>query len=531
MSVQSTSRVKKTLIIMIFLVITGFILRVYDLGVHSFWLDEAISSNAAVAFLNNGTPTLPSGILYERGILNTFLMAVSFKLFGISEFAARLPSVLFGTLTILLAYIIGSRWGNRRIGIIAAFLVAFSVWEIAWSRQARMYQQLQFFYLLSVFAFYEFIENLRFKWVLLLAISAVGAVLSHEFGYVLLLVFGIYLIIIPLREQYQSKKFKPIYIFKMLLILAALLGFAYYKGIISSVMGTNIDYYDTYIYLLKKDLGIFLFLAVPGGTVLVNRDWKRGLLLISALIIPLYFIFFHVLLLGTRYLYLVIPIMFILVAYFLDFIADGLVLCISKIRYHLGRFSYAVRVRSKLPHIGFLKDVPVKMTAEAVMALMLISAMYFSQGFAFIPREEYDLGINAPQSDFKKAYSYVKENMQPDDAVLSTWTPPSLFYLGKSDYWLAFNVVGTGEDSFVIGNSSHEVYTNAVVIRDVRELKNTIQIHGRGWIVTDNLAWFKLDTDMREYIENNTNKKLQDRTIRVYMWNGSAGKASSVLMP
>lgn len=511
MSIQFESREKT--ITVIFLILAGFVLRIYDLGAQSLWLDEAISSNAAVAFLNNGTPTLPSGILYERGLLNTFLIAFSFKLFGVGEFAARLPSVLFGTLTILLVYFIGSRWGNGRIGIIAAFLVAFSVWEIAWSRQARMYQELQFFYVLSIFAFYEFTENRRLKWLLLLAVSSAGAVLSHEFGYVLLLVFGIYLIIVTLREQHKANKFKPLYIFKTLLIFAVLSGFAYYKGIISSVMSTETDYYDTYIYLLKKDMGIFLFLAVPGGTVLMNRDWKRGLLLISALIIPLYFIFFHVLLLGTRYLYFVIPVMFILVAYFLDLITGGLESYLPKIRYHL---------------TGFSQDVPVKAIAGTVMALVLISSMYFSQGFTFTPREEYDLGINAFQSDFRKAYGFVKDNMEPDDAILSTWTPPSLFYLGKSDYWLAFNVVGTGEDSFVTGDSSHEVYTNAVVIRDVGALKNATQKHGRGWIVTDNLAWVKLNPGMREYIEKNTDKKLQDPTIRVYMWNGSGG--SPVLM-
>ncbi len=73
--------------------------------------------------------------IYELGALNTFFIASPFKLFDINEVAAHLPSVLFGTLTILLVFFVGSKWGNRRIGIIAAFLTAISVWEIACYKQ------------------------------------------------------------------------------------------------------------------------------------------------------------------------------------------------------------------------------------------------------------------------------------------------------------------------------------------------------------------------------------------------------------
>ena len=176
-------------IIITSVIIMGFFLRIYDLGIQSFWLDEAISSIAAMAFLEKGTPVFQSGLFYGRGILNTFLIASSFKIFGVNEFAARLPSVLFGTLTILLVYIIGSKWGNRYVGLIAATLVAFSVWEIAWSREARMYQQLQFFYILSLYMFYEFTQNKDLKNVALLLLSVIGAIMSHVFGYVLIVVF------------------------------------------------------------------------------------------------------------------------------------------------------------------------------------------------------------------------------------------------------------------------------------------------------------------------------------------------------
>ncbi len=474
-----------------FLILTGFVLRISDLGVNSLWLDESISSIAALAFLEKGLPVLPSGLFYGRGLLNTFLIASSFATFGINEFAARLPSVFFGTLTILIVYFMASKIGNKRIGIIAALLIAFSVWEIAWSRQARMYQQLQFFYILSLYLFYEFTRNKSLKMLVLLVFSVIGTVMSHEFGYALIPVFLIYLTVSALKERSINDWRRTIPVAAV--IFGALLGFAYLIGVIPSILGTEINYYDTYIYLLKKDLGIFLFLAVPGGTVLVNRDWKKGLLLISALIIPLYFIFFHVLLVGTRYLYFVIPILFILIGFFLDFVID---------------------------YLGHILPVSKKATAEVIVAVLLISTMYFSDVFTFTPEEKYDLGVNAPWSDFKKAYTYVRENMQPGDTIVSAWTPPARFYLGKSDYWLAFDIVGTGVDSFMVSNTSREIYTNATAIKNIEMLMNVRKEYERGWIVVDNLAWYKLHPEIRGYIESNTEQKLYDKNIRVYLWKG-----------
>ena len=519
----------KTHCAIIFLLITGFIIRIYDLGMHSFWLDEAISSIAAMAFLEKGTPILQSGLLYDRGILNTFLIASSFKIFGVNEFAARLPSVLFGTLTIVLVYIIGSKWGNQRVGIIAAFLVAFSVWEIAWSRQARMYQQLQFFYILSLYLFYGFIQNKNLKNVVLLFFSVLGAIMSHVFGYALIVVFLSYLVVSALKERNSLEIMEKRTIALVLLIFGASLALAYYIGVIQSVLKTDINYYNTYIGILKRDMGIFLFLAVPGGTVLVNRDWKKGLLLIAALVIPLYFIFFHVLLLGTRYLYFVVPILFILIGYFLDFVVDCLGYSFSGIRDFLMRKKVCQTDAEKNAYVNIIRKLRdffnsrscCRVTANIVVFLLFISAIYFSPAFTFTPKERYDLGANAPQSNFRDAYMYVKGNMQPDDVIVSAWTPPSQFYLGKSDYWLAFNVVGTGIDAFVVGNTSREIYTNATVIQNVGMLENVTEKHERGWIVVDNLAWHKLPPEIRDYIEIETEQRLYDTTMRVYMWNGT----------
>jgi len=519
-------------IVIVSVIIMGFFLRIYNLGIQSFWLDEAISSIAAMAFLEKGTPVLESGLLYHRGILNTFLIASSFKIFGFNEFAARLPSVLFGTLTILLVYVIGSKWENRYAGLIAAVLVAFSVWEIAWSREARMYQQLQFFYILSLYLFYEFTQNQDLKNVALLFFSVLGAIMSHVFGYALIVVFLVYFVVSAFKERKYLEKIEKGTVVQIVLFFAALLVFAYYMGIvgvIQSVLRTDINYYNTYIYLLKRDMGLFLFMAVPGATVLFDRDWKKGLLLITALIIPLYFIFFHVLLLGTRYLYFVIPILFILIGFFLDFVADYLGDSISKIRDILRQKKVCLVNTEKNVcaniirkwYDRFDRKSSIKRNANILVLFLLVMAMYSSPAFTFTPKDKYYLGVNAPQPDFKDAYGYVKDNMQQNDVIVSAWTPPSQFYLGKSDYWLAFNVIGTGPEPFLMENSTRDIYTNATAIFDVATLKEVVEQNERGWVVVDQVGWYKLEPSMREFIgENLTTYISSDKRdgINVYGW-------------
>lgn len=348
------------------------------------------------------------------------------------------------------------------------------------------------------------------KTLVFLTLSFLGAVLSHVFSYALILVFLVYLVVSALKERRSLKTINRQVIALAALVFLALLGLAYYMDVIQSVLGTEMNYYGTYIYLLKKDLGIFLFLAVPGGTVLVNTDWKKGTILVAGLIIPMYFIFFHVLMLGTRYIYFVIPILFILVAYFLDFVIDSLRMIFTRVS-ESNRF-FLLKCQYKIPG---------ETAANIIIALLLILAMYFSPAFTFTPKEDYDLGVNAPQSNFKDAYTYVKDNMLQDDVIISAWTPPAQFYLGKSDYWLAFNVVGTGEESFLMENSSRDVYTNATAISDVKALMKVVDENPRGWVVVDGVAWYKLRPSMKDFIKNNLTFYIMSSNkdvVEVYGW-------------
>ncbi|MCW3974811.1 MAG: hypothetical protein NWE86_01020, partial [Candidatus Bathyarchaeota archaeon] len=90
------------------IVLVGFGLRIYGVGDFDFREDEfQVIYTASSYHFGGGFYTWdwiksePSGNLYMRAWPHTWLIAKSFDIFGISEFSARLVSVIFGTILIL----------------------------------------------------------------------------------------------------------------------------------------------------------------------------------------------------------------------------------------------------------------------------------------------------------------------------------------------------------------------------------------------------------------------------------------------
>jgi len=96
------------------ILLIGLFLRVHDLSNESIWLDEAFSILRAkfdlsqIFFRSENTPPLYYAILHWW-----------INLFGDSEFSVRFPSVLFGSLSILMLYKVGNQIFDKDVGDLA----------------------------------------------------------------------------------------------------------------------------------------------------------------------------------------------------------------------------------------------------------------------------------------------------------------------------------------------------------------------------------------------------------------------------
>ena len=80
------------------------------------------------------TPHLNYVKYFEKPPLHYWFNVLSFKMFGINEFAARFPGALMGLLTVLVTYHAGRRLFGRREGLLAALILGTSIGFIGCAR-------------------------------------------------------------------------------------------------------------------------------------------------------------------------------------------------------------------------------------------------------------------------------------------------------------------------------------------------------------------------------------------------------------
>jgi hypothetical protein len=127
----------------------------------SLYVDEFTTLWGAQRILDLGAPILPSGVLYTRGLLNTYVTALFIGLGGQEHLVGRLPGILFGLAAIAAIFWAGRREWNARVGLLAAVGLTLLPEMIQWGGRARFYSQLLFFVLLTVWAGYTAIRPRR----------------------------------------------------------------------------------------------------------------------------------------------------------------------------------------------------------------------------------------------------------------------------------------------------------------------------------------------------------------------------------
>ena len=496
-------------VVLLGLLVVGGGLRLYALGSQSFWFDEAISTNAAIALLETGSPTFPSGETYWRAFPHTLVAAGSMLVFGTGEAAARLPSVVFGVATIGVTYWLGRDVGGWRVGLLAAVMVTFATWEIAWSRQARMYAFFQLLFVLALVLLLR-VERSWFgdRWAVV-GVVVVGllAAATHQIGLVLLPVAVAYLGIVGAIDGRLTTRAAGGLVAGAVgvALLAALVGLSVLDAL-ASVFDTDVSYWESYFEWFVDEFHAFVLLAVVGAILPFYRGWWRaGLLLVLATGPALWVLSFHTELFATRYLYFALPVGFVWVGVAVDFAALGFVKWVRRLferRVEIG--GIASRVPGRWPVTN----------GALITGIGLVTLLALGGGFTVVPQADYELGVNAPQPEFHGAYEYVNEHREDGDVIVAGWTAPGVYYAGGVDYWLEHELTGR-EGDWTFGGS--ERYSGAEPVRDVEELESVIGEHERGWIVLDEIALARQSPEVRAELE--AIETHRSDSVYVFYWN------------
>lgn len=163
---------------LILILIIGIILRFYAVNNITTVADEMIHSVHAMDIIK-------SGVINHQNESPawSYLTDIAYKLFGVSAFSSRFLSFLFGSLSILLVYLLGKELFNEKVGVIASFLLAVSSFHLRYALM-EMDETLIFFLLLG---FYFFIKEFK---------------ITKKISYLSIIFLGVSILIKPIALPY-----------------------------------------------------------------------------------------------------------------------------------------------------------------------------------------------------------------------------------------------------------------------------------------------------------------------------------------
>ncbi len=479
-------------ILVVILMLAAFF-RLYQLGYQSYWIDEGFTINAAISTLEKGLPILDSGFHYYRSILNTYTIALFIKIFGLTTVAVRLSTALLGIFMVFLTYKFANLvLKNKIIGLISAFFAAFAYFDIAWSRQARMYVEFQVFFYAALLMFYLLLQKYSLAKLFGVIVLTGLTIVSHEFG---LLLIPIYLItyLIYYYGPFAQERLKTAFRNKFSRFISRY----FWVIFVFSITVVPLAGIKLYALFLKRFLGYMTEGFTPGNGFVASQFliWffnSFPVLIIGALIgIILYII-------KEKAIF---PVVFLLSCFLFTFYCIIISTDLINFRYLFPLYIFiyifdavAIYYSYKLLVDSFkLKNEKVKF---GLIVIMVIGFAVLSGNFVFWPHNKYWLETRTPQPEFQSAYQAIQKlGFNDNSKIISPYPALDKVYLGKSDYWFPVSLSGKVEE---IENVKKSLYTGAPRVDDLDTLKTA---GDHVFLVMDTMAVASVGREYLDYLK------------------------------
>jgi 4-amino-4-deoxy-L-arabinose transferase-like glycosyltransferase len=143
-----------------------------------FWRDEMFS---VVYSQKTWLESIKFWLWETNPPLHMFILKLWFYIFPATELFARLPSMIFGMLSVCFIYRFSSKIFNHSTGILASFFLALSPYHVYLSSTARGYSLLIMLAILSAEYFYRYLTNdeKKYKYLIILAVVNFLMLFTH----------------------------------------------------------------------------------------------------------------------------------------------------------------------------------------------------------------------------------------------------------------------------------------------------------------------------------------------------------------
>jgi 4-amino-4-deoxy-L-arabinose transferase-like glycosyltransferase len=494
---------KPELIIVSFLALLAFVLRVHGLGVPSLWYDELLELDVAQSSFWEIGPQL---VRHAAMPLDYYLLH-GWLLGGRQEAWVRFPALVFGVLAIPLTYKLVKSLFNKKVGYLAAFFLAWSSLAVYYSQDVRPYAMLVFWTLLSFWGLWRAYQTRCAQYWGIVVVGLTGASLTHYFALFLLLPIGLF---VGWQQLFhlRDKLFWQYTIYFIICLMVLVMVFAFngrlrdlynvggrFSTVIAQPETLTIPaaekpnrgagpprhfgfVWDTVLIpfssaepvSLLAYLTLFLISLVG---LWPSRRYGASLLVISWLILPIVLIYLFLLQRGTffaiRYILYTLPAYLILIAYGVEFVIN-----------------YLNTWRQRLIPGPSSRSAPSLLAGGLLVAIMTF--FIFGEVKELLVQYRVD-----SREDWRAVGQLLQHNARPTDAVIAVRAEPAINWY----YPHAYTPFGTY-------NTSQPIW-------------EAMRRHPRRWFVLSSYS-YKVDEGLRNWLKVNEAVTIAiDRRVVVYI--------------
>jgi 4-amino-4-deoxy-L-arabinose transferase-like glycosyltransferase len=171
----------KTFVPFCYFIFLFFIVFINNERVSLWDQDEAAYAGFAKQMVETGNWLVPNFMwseIHRKTPLHFWDIALSYKIFGINEFAVRFPSALFTFLTYLLIYFAGRPLFGRKIAFLSVVVLSTTLFIPSLAKVSVTDATLLFYSTVCAFSLLYIIEKRSFIWVLFFWVSFAMALLT-----------------------------------------------------------------------------------------------------------------------------------------------------------------------------------------------------------------------------------------------------------------------------------------------------------------------------------------------------------------
>ncbi|MCM8767773.1 MAG: glycosyltransferase family 39 protein [Candidatus Omnitrophica bacterium] len=293
---------KKNRFLLFIIILTGILLRIFNIGKNSLWCDELL----AISIGEHSIKWIIDYITYNDAHPPLFYILVHFWLkFGKSEFLLRTLPLIFGILTIPAGYYLGKKFKNEKTGLFLSIFISISPPLILWSQILKSYTMFIFLTLLSFYNFLDYLENKNQKKLINLVILNTLILYTHNFGFIIILIQTITLGLL----KNLDKKFIFSNLMTFILYIPWLIKIPYQLKFTLGVrrpipmslrlpytifyffLGESINPFNIKILIPTVILYLILLPSCLNGISYLNKS--KRILISTSIIIPILFAFFR----------------------------------------------------------------------------------------------------------------------------------------------------------------------------------------------------------------------------------------------